>query len=163
MLITHPKKVCKYSRNSFSLEKMLTFAPCCHSPLIKPVMSEKKKFTIEYEIKSSPRILYSFLSESNGLAQWFADDVNARDQLYTFTWDDEQQKAKLLLIKENKLVRFKWVDDEPQCYFEMEILQDELTNDVALSVTDFAPEETIPERKLIWDNQVAYLIGVLGA
>jgi len=126
-------------------------------------MSEKKKFNIEYEIKSSPRILYSFLNEPNGLAQWFADDVNVRDQVYTFTWDGEQQKAKLLAIKENKLVKFKWIDDEPQCYFEMEILQDELTNDVALGVTDFATEENIPERKLIWDNQIQYLISVLGA
>ena len=129
----------------------------------KPPMSEKKKFTIEYEIKSSPRILYSFLSEPNGLSQWFADDVNIRDQVYNFTWDGEQQKAKLLAIKENKLIKFKWVDDEPQCYFEMEILQDELTNDVALSITDFATEETIGERKLIWDNQIQYLISVLGA
>ncbi|MBS1528188.1 MAG: hypothetical protein JST19_21255 [Bacteroidetes bacterium] len=126
-------------------------------------MPEKKKFNIEYEIKSSPRILYGFLSEPNGLTQWFADDVSVRDHVYTFTWDDEEQKAKLLLTKENKLVRFKWVDDDPACYFEMEILQDELTNDVALSITDFATEETMNERKLIWDNQVEYLISVLGA
>jgi uncharacterized protein YndB with AHSA1/START domain len=127
-------------------------------------MSEKKKFTIEYEIKSSPRILYTFLSEPNGLSQWFADDVNFRDQSYTFTWDDgEQQRARLVAAKENKLVRFKWVDDEPQCYFEMEIMQDELTNDVALSITDFATEEAIGERKLIWDNQIQYLVSVLGA
>ncbi|WP_183564726.1 START-like domain-containing protein [Mucilaginibacter sp. SP1R1] len=126
-------------------------------------MSEKKKFTIEYEIKSSPRILFTFLNEPNGLTQWFADDVTVRDQVYTFTWDDEPQKAKLLIVKENKLVRFKWVDDEPQFYFEMEILQDELTNDVALSITDFATEDAIAERKLIWDNQIEYLISVLGA
>ena len=126
-------------------------------------MSEKKKFTIEYEIKSSPRILYGFLSEANGLTQWFADDVSVRDQVYTFTWDGEQQKAKLIAVKENKLVRFKWVDDEPQCFFEMEILQDELTNDVALGITDFAAEDAISERKLIWDNQVEYLVSVLGA
>ncbi len=126
-------------------------------------MSEKKKFTIEYEIKSSPRILFTFLNEPNGLAQWFADDVNVRDQVFTFTWDDEPQKAKLVTVKENKLVRFKWLDDEPQCYFEMEILQDELTNDVALSITDFATEDLIPERRLIWDNQIDYLISVLGA
>ncbi|MDB5135106.1 MAG: hypothetical protein JWP37_1709 [Mucilaginibacter sp.] len=126
-------------------------------------MSEKKKFNIEYEIKSSPRILYGFLSEANGLTQWFADDVSVRDQVYTFTWDDEQQKARLIAIKENKLVRFKWVDDDPQCFFEMEIIQDELTNDVALSITDFAVEDAISERKLIWDNQVEYLISVLGA
>ncbi len=126
-------------------------------------MAEKKKFTLEYEIKSSPRILYSFISEPNGLAQWFADNVNFRDQLYTFTWDDEEQKAKLVSMKENKLVKFKWVDDEPQCYFEMEIVQDELTNDVALAITDFATEDSIPEKKLIWDNQIDYLISVLGA
>jgi uncharacterized protein YndB with AHSA1/START domain len=130
-------------------------------PLIP--MSEKKKFNIEYEIKSSPRILYGFLSEPNGLTQWFADDVSVRDQVYTFTWDGEQQKAKMLASKENKMVRFKWVDDEPQCYFEMEIMQDELTNDVALSITDFAVEDAISERKLIWDNQVEYLVSVLGA
>ena len=126
-------------------------------------MSEKKKFNIEYEIKSSPRILYGFLNEPNGLSQWFADDVNVRDQVYTFTWDGEQQKARLIAVKENKLVRFKWLDDEPQDYFEMEIIQDELTNDVALSITDFATDDLLSERKLIWNNQVHYLISVLGA
>lgn len=126
-------------------------------------MFEKKKFTIEYEIKSSPRILYSFLNEPNGLTQWFADDVSINNQVYTFTWDGEQQTAKLLAIKENKLVRFRWVDDDPEYFFEMEIIQDELTNDVALSITDFAAEDAISERKLIWDNQVEYLISTLGA
>ncbi len=126
-------------------------------------MSDKKKFKIEYEIKSSPRILYSFLSEPNGLAQWFADDVTIKDHIYTFSWDDEQQNAKLLAMKENKYVRFRWTDDDPQSYFEMEIIQDELTNDVALGITDYATEENIRERTLIWDNQIAYLISVLGA
>lgn len=127
-------------------------------------MAEKVKFVIEYEIKSSPRILYGFLSEPNGLMQWFADDVSVREQVYTFTWDGEAQKAKLLANKENKLVRFHWLDDDdPDYYFEMEILQDELTNDVALSITDFATSDAIGERKLIWDNQVEYLISVLGA
>ena len=126
-------------------------------------MSEKKKFNIEYEIKSSPRILYTFLNEPNGLTQWFADDVSVRDQIYTFTWDDEPQTAKLITIKENKLVRFRWIDDDPQYYFEMEIIQDELTNDVALSITDFATDDTVTDRKLIWNNQISYLISVLGA
>jgi len=126
-------------------------------------MSEKKRFNIEYEIKSSPRILYGFLSEPNGLTQWFADDVSVKDQVFTFTWDDEQQKAKLLALKENKVVRFRWIDDDPLYYFEMEIIQDELTNDVALSITDFATDDTLIERKAIWNNQVEYLISVLGA
>ena len=126
-------------------------------------MSEKKKFTLEYEVKSSPKILFSFLNEPNGLSQWFADDVHYKDQVYTFVWDGEEHKAKLLAVKENKLVKFRFIDDDPNCYFEMEILQDELTNDVALSITDFAPAELIEERRLIWDNQIEYLISVIGA
>ena len=126
-------------------------------------MLEKKKFNLEYEVNSSPKIVFTFLNEPNGLAQWFADDVTYRDQIYTFTWDDEEQKAKLLSIKENKLVKFKWLDDEPHCYFEMEILQDELTNDVALSITDFATDDTLHDRRMIWDNQIQYLVSVLGA
>ncbi|MGF1924542.1 MAG: START-like domain-containing protein, partial [Bacteroidia bacterium] len=69
----------------------------------------------------------------------------------------------LLSIKENKLVKFKWLDDEPHCYFEMEIVQDELTNDVALAITDFATDETRAERTKIWDNQITYLLNVIGA
>lgn len=126
-------------------------------------MSEKKKFNLEYEVKSSPKILFGFLNEPNGLAQWFADDVHYKDQIYTFVWDGEEHKAKLLSIKENKLVKFRWLEDDITCYFEMEILQDELTNDVALGITDFAPEDLFEERKLIWDNQIQYLISVLGA
>ena len=45
----------------------------------------------------------------------------------------------------------------------MEIVQDELTNDVALAITDFATDETRQERELIWDNQIQYLISVVGA
>lgn len=129
----------------------------------KQIMAEKKKFTLEYEVKSSPKILFSFLNEPNALAQWFADDVVYKDQIYAFTWDGEQQRAKLLSLKENKLVKFKWLDDDPHCYFEMEIIQDELTNDIALAITDFATDDVLEERKLIWDTQVQHLISVIGA
>ncbi|WP_462264606.1 START-like domain-containing protein [Mucilaginibacter sp.] len=127
-------------------------------------MPEKKKFNLEYEIKSSPRILYNFLIEPNALAQWFADDVELRDYIYTFTWDGEQHRAKIIQSKDNKVVRYKWLnDDSAENYLEMEVVQDEMTNDVALCVTDFAAEADIPERKLIWKNQIDYLVSVLGA
>ncbi|HZH55252.1 MAG TPA: START-like domain-containing protein [Sphingobacteriaceae bacterium] len=125
-------------------------------------MSEKVKFTLEYEVKSSPKILYLFLLEPNALAQWFADGVSQKESVYQFTWDDEVQMAQLISSRENKSVKYKWLDDEPY-FFEMEIIQDELTNDVALSITDFAKPENITDRKLIWDNQIEYLQGVIGA
>jgi uncharacterized protein YndB with AHSA1/START domain len=127
-------------------------------------MSEKLKFTIEYEIRSSSKILYNFISEPNGLAQWFSDDVRVKDHVYNFIWDDgEEQKAKLLSFKENKFVKFHWVDDEPYTFFELEILRDELTNDVALVITDFAAKENLKDRQMIWNSQIDVLLSVIGA
>jgi uncharacterized protein YndB with AHSA1/START domain len=125
-------------------------------------MADKIKFQLEYIINSSPRILFPYLQEPNELAQWFADDVNYKDGVYTFIWDDEPHRAKILATKENKSVRFKWLDDDPY-YFDLEIDQDELTNDVALKITDFAKEEDLENRKLIWKNSIVYLQSVIGA
>lgn len=127
-------------------------------------MLEKQKYSIEYEIRSSAKILFNFISEPNGLSQWFADNVTIKDHIYTFAWNDgEQQNAKLVSIKENKLVRFKWLDDEEQTYFEMEVVKDEITNDVALVITDFAVKDAIKDKTLVWNIQVENLLSVLGA
>jgi len=125
-------------------------------------MAEKVKFHLEYEVKSSPKILYNFLIEPIALSQWFADEVTQKESLYSFTWDDETQTARLVSARENRSVKYKWVEDEPY-YFEMEIIQDELTNDVALAITDHARSESLDDRKLIWDNQIEYLQSIIGA
>lgn len=125
-------------------------------------MKEKVKFQLEYIINSSPRILYPYLEEPNALSQWFADDVNFFDNTYEFIWDDEVKKARIDSSRENRSVKFRWLEEEPY-YFEMEIIQDELTNDVALAITDFAKAEDLENRKLIWDNSISYLQSVIGA
>ncbi len=125
-------------------------------------MSEKTKIHLEYIINSSPRILYPYLIEPNDLAQWFADDVIYHDGVYEFIWDGESNRAKIAVFKENKYVKFKWIDDEPH-FFELEIIQDELTNDVALAITDHAKDENVEDRKKIWDNSISYLQSVIGA
>ncbi len=125
-------------------------------------MTEKAKIELEYIINSSPRILYPYLVEPNELAQWFADDVTYHDGVYEFFWDNESFKARLAASKENKYAKFKWIEDEPH-YFELEIIQDELTNDVALSIVDYAKDENVEDRKKIWDNSISYLQSVIGA
>jgi uncharacterized protein YndB with AHSA1/START domain len=122
----------------------------------------RQKITLEFGLKSSAKILFSYLSSPNGLAEWFADDVIYKDGYYLFIWDNETLRAKMVANRENKLVRFKW-DEDDSSYLEFEILQDELTGDVALSVTDFALESELEDKKMIWHNQVDDLIHVLGA
>jgi len=129
---------------------------------MKKKEKNKQKITLEFGLKSSAKILFSYLSSPNGLAEWFADDVIYKDGHYYFMWDNETLKAKMVSNRENKSVRFKW-DDDDTTYLEFEILQDELTGDVALSVTDFALESELEDKKMIWHNQVDDLIHVLGA
>ena len=49
-------------------------------------MAELIKYTLEFPIQSSIKILYERLSTPNGLAKWFADDITIKDKIFTFYW-----------------------------------------------------------------------------
>lgn len=122
----------------------------------------KNKFELEYSINSAPKILYTRLSTPGGLAEWFADDINIRGNVYTFIWDESEQEAELLTKKENQLVRFKWLDADDDSFFEFKIRKDELTGEVALVITDFAEDDEKDESIDLWDTQISELKHALG-
>ncbi len=123
----------------------------------------KKKFELEYAINSSPRILYNRLSTPGGLAEWFADDVNLHGVIYTFIWEKSEQQAEVIQRKDNKYIRFRWVEEEDKdSYFEFRLNQYELTGDVSLMITDFAEDDETTDAVDLWDTQVAELKHVIG-
>ncbi|MFT5512512.1 MAG: hypothetical protein ACI8SE_000910 [Bacteroidia bacterium] len=124
---------------------------------------ERVKLELEFVVKSSPNILFNYISTPSGLVEWFADDVNVKGKNYVFLWDGEENVAELLKKVNGKYVRFKWLDNPEDEYFEMEIQKDELTNDIALIVTDWADEEETEEISLLWESQVQDLRNALGA
>ena len=126
-------------------------------------MTSKVKINLEYLINCSPKVLYNRLNTASGLTEWFADDVCVRGKRYTFIWDGSEQTAEMTLHKENRLVRFNWVDEDEDTYFEFKIARDELTNDVSLLITDFAEEDEVDETRGLWNSQVADLKHVLGS
>ena len=119
-----------------------------------------KKFELEYTFNTSPRVLFNRLSTPAGLAEWFADDVNLKNGMYSFLWDGTEQFAEVVSKKDNKHIRFKWVDEEEDSYFEFRIHKDELTGDLALLVTDFADDTE--DASDLWDSQIAELKHTLG-
>jgi len=128
-------------------------------------MAEKVKIQMEYPMHCSPKVLYMRLSTPAGLEEWFADQVNlVENTIYSFTWGDAPQNAKIVASKDLKFIRYKWIDDEdPQAYFEFKITIDELTGDLSLVIIDFVSEgEQIDSAKL-WDKQVHELKHVLGS
>jgi uncharacterized protein YndB with AHSA1/START domain len=127
-------------------------------------MSEKVKFELEFPIQASPQLLFQYVSTPSGLSEWFADNVNSRGELFTFIWDDSEEKAKLLTKKNSERIKFQWEEDEDEDYFfEIRIQVDGITKDVSLMVTDFAEEDEVNEAKMLWENQISSLKQVLGS
>ena len=126
-------------------------------------MSEKIKYELEFPIHASPNMLYQYISSASNLSEWFADNVNSRGKIFSFFWDGVEEKAELISFKNNKYVRFKWLDNDDDSFFEINIVVDELTKDVSLVVFDFAEEDEVEEGKMLWESQIADLKQVLGS
>jgi len=123
------------------------------------------KYTLEFPINSSISILYKRLSSPSGLAEWFADNVILKNKTYTFFWDEYEQTAELLKKKENKFIRYKWIENETsEDYFEFLIQTDEITSDVALIITDFAEDDMdVEEQTNLWKKQIQSLKRAIGS
>ncbi|MCC6370364.1 MAG: SRPBCC domain-containing protein [Bacteroidia bacterium] len=119
---------------------------------------------MEFVVHASADMLYEFLSTPSGLSEWFCDDLNIRNGIYTFIWEDTMQQARLLKTVELHLVRFQWVDKTDGSYFEFRIQRDDLTNDISLIITDFAESNSERESsKLLWHSQIEKLMHVIGS
>ncbi len=124
---------------------------------------EKIKYELEFILNTSTTILYKCLYTPSGLSEWFADNVNVKDDFYTFIWDGSEESATLLKNKKNELVQFQWEDDEGEdYYFELLIRVDPMTQQVALIITDFAEEDELEDAKLLWENSVNNLRQSIG-
>ncbi len=129
-------------------------------------MEPKSRYELEFPINSSPQLLYQYISTPSGLQEWFADNVNSRGEFFTFIWDDVEENARLTSKKTGEKVKFRWIDDDKKdtdYFFELRILEDEITKDVSLMVVDFAEADEIDEATLLWENQISDLKHVIGS
>lgn len=129
-------------------------------------MEVKIKYELEFPINSSPQLLYQYISTPSGLSEWFADNVNSRGEYFTFIWNDSEEKARVASKKTGEKIKFRWIDEndaDTDYFFELRILEDEITKDVSLMVVDYAEEDEVGEAKLLWENQISDLKHVIGS
>ncbi len=123
------------------------------------------KFQLEYPTRSSKKVLFNSISTPSGLSDWFADNVNLREngKIFVFIWDESEQEAEVLSKRDNSHIRFRWLDGEEDTYFEFRITVDEMTQDISLVITDFAEDaDEEREQSLLWDSQVKELMYSVG-
>lgn len=128
----------------------------------------KVKYTAEFEVKASKRMLYPYIYSASGLSQWMADDVNVNeDGVFNFIWDEEDHKAKMVAHRLNSYVKFEFLpeteeDEEDPSYFELRLDVNELTESLFLRVTDYSDFDDQEEWLDLWESLVATLKETVG-
>jgi hypothetical protein len=122
----------------------------------------KQLYTLEFPVRSSPSILFEFLSSPAGLGEWFADKVDQRDSTYYFGWNGTFEKADLVEKEQDKFIRFHWQASPKEEYFEFRIDKSEITNQTILIIKDFAEKKEIKDQSNLWDFQVKELFHRIG-
>jgi uncharacterized protein YndB with AHSA1/START domain len=124
----------------------------------------RKRIELEYIFSSSVNVLFSRLSTAMGLSEWFADDVRHGGDTFTFVWDGVESRARLVDLKKNLSVRFKWEDTgDDEEYFEFSVHVEELTSEVALIIVDFVEEDEEEDAVELWNKQIEMLHRTIGA
>jgi uncharacterized protein YndB with AHSA1/START domain len=146
---------------SMALEEKET-QPAFVKPRITRSRSGNLLFQLEYTIRSSPAILYEFLTTPSGMAQWFADKVDITDHHCTFEWEGVENHATIIDSIPDEYIRYRWDNSDEDEYFEFRISKNEITGDTILTITDFASEAEMKDQKLLWDSQIKTLVQQVG-
>lgn len=127
--------------------------------------NNRTKIELEYSLRSSPQILFQYLSNPSGLQSWFADQVDISGGVrYRFSWEDgTEYYAKIIKNIPNKYVRFQIEEASENEFLEFRIEQDEITGDVELLITEFVDTTEIEMAASIWDVAVENLCSIIGA
>jgi uncharacterized protein YndB with AHSA1/START domain len=130
------------------------------------LMNTKTKYELEIPFHASPAMIFQYISDATGLSEWFANKVKSVKDIYTFHWDNEVKVAKLTHIKLNERVKFVWLNEdlsETEYFFEIKIIEDEITNDISLIIIDFAFSDEIKDEKSLWISVINDFKHIIGA
>ena len=127
-------------------------------------MSKKQLFTLEFPVRCSPAILFEFLATPAGLQEWFADKVDEWENVFSFSWDGGvPEKAEVVDREENKFIRFRWLHNDKNEFFEFRIEKTEISNQTILVIKDFAEKSEIKDQSQLWEYQTKELFHRLGS
>ncbi len=128
----------------------------------------KNKFVADYQINTSRKILFPYLSTASGLSEWFADDVRINeDKVYVFSYDGEDHYARVVAMRSNMHVKFDFFDpnnleEEDHSYIEFKLEENELTQTMFLKVIDYSDTYDDEESESIWESLISSLKEIIG-
>ncbi|MCU0338993.1 MAG: START-like domain-containing protein [Spirosomaceae bacterium] len=129
---------------------------------------QKFKYSNEYEIKASTKMLFPYLSTASGLSQWFCDKVNTlSDHKFDFIWDKESHIADQSSLRLNKSVKFEFLNtsdtNRDNNYIEFKLDVSDLTGTTYLRITDYSTNTDAEELADLWDGLIESLKEIVGS
>ncbi len=123
----------------------------------------RKLYTLEYIVRSSPAILWEFVTDPSSLAQWFADYCDAQEEQYVFGWNGTYEKAEVVELEDEEFVKYRWLKGNADEFFSFKVYKSEISNETVLEIQDFAEQKEIKDNTFLWDNQIEDLKHAIGA
>ena len=135
---------------------------------LNPVNMEKFKFITEFELRSSPKVLFPYISTPSGLEQWFAEKVIVMpNQRFDFQWDGDSHIAKQTGLRINKGVKFEFENTSPDeldnNHLEIKLEVSELTQTTFLRVIDYSSNKDEAELISLWNGFMDNLKEIVGS
>ncbi len=127
---------------------------------------EKYKYTVEFEINASPKMIYPYLATASGLEAWFADNVAINKQVFDITWDDEIHPAKIIAKRTNNHIRYQFLNGEEEDnlpYLDFKIEYNEMTQTTFLKITDYSEMDSKDDLNDMWHQLIGQLKEIMGA
>lgn len=118
---------------------------------------ERVKIDLEFILRASPAILYTFLTTPACLVRWFCDEVDILEDVYTFTWQGDDEIAELVDDIEEERVRFVWEDAEDGEYLEFRMYKSGVTNETVMEISDYCDKGEETEQQDYWENLLVVL------
>ncbi|MGY6521196.1 MAG: START-like domain-containing protein [Mongoliitalea sp.] len=128
----------------------------------------KNKFVADYQINTSRKLLFPYISSASGLSEWFADDVSINeDKTFVFEYDGEKHHARVTALRKDMHVKFEYFDPEnpdaqDKSFIEFKIEENELTQTLFLKVIDYSDSYDDEELESIWEGLIVNLKEIIG-
>lgn len=121
-------------------------------------MNVMEKFTLEFPLEVTPKLLFTLISTPEGLCQWFAEGVEVQDDIFRFRWEGSEQSARLVQSSNNKAVKFQWLEEPyKDLHLEMQVVHESTSTGVSLLITDYAEAAEMDFSQRLWKTQVGHL------
>jgi len=124
---------------------------------------ERVSFRLEFILRTSPNIVYKFLTTPSCLIRWFCDKVDIEADVYTYPWDGEEEIATLIDDFEEELLRFQWEEAESDKEFlEFHMKISDVTRETVFEIVDWCDADEVDDQKQLWTSQIDAMKKAMG-